>query len=129
MKTTLFLKKYRFVLISTCLLLGITVFVALNQIRWGLQGDYYANTGWQGEPVISRLDKRLWLQDGIGAQRVGNEQFSVLWHGWIAIKHAGTYRFGMRSDDDSSLAINGEINVCGSIAAIFLALERLRCSG
>lgn len=97
----------RYILLLCGLVIG-TIGVFVTQSRWGLQGLYYTNPQWQGEPIVSRIDCRPLLKDKEGDNLLSTDDYSVKWSGWIAINQSGTYKFATNSDDGSYLRINGE---------------------
>lgn len=65
-----------------------------NAVGVGLRGEYFARTGWRGEPMLVRTDATLefdgrldWPAAQAGAPR------SVRWSGWVRAPLTGRYRF------------------------------------
>lgn len=88
-------------------ILTISLLAVLSlQQTWGLQGAYYDNMRWKGEPIVSKVDRMPYLRGDMGYQLASQSQYSVRWKGWIIIHQAGTYRFATDSDDGSSLWID-----------------------
>jgi beta-glucosidase len=61
----------------------------------GLQGEYFNNAEWQGQPVLTRVDKQVdfdWAAAS-PAQGVSAAAFSVRWRGSITVPGAGDYVF------------------------------------
>lgn len=83
----------------------------LEKRRWGLEGRYYANDSMAGEPAATRLAVMPELSDEQGSRITGVPVYSVVWKGWIAIPHSGTYQFATNSDDGSKLRIDGQLVV------------------
>ncbi|HWP45624.1 MAG TPA: PA14 domain-containing protein [Candidatus Limnocylindrales bacterium] len=77
------------------------------QIPHGLEGKYYANPNWEGDPEFVALDPEI-SQDVLRERqtRFPGNQFSIEWRGFIAIQETGEYSFATQSDDGSSLYIN-----------------------
>jgi hypothetical protein len=73
----------------------------------GLEGKYYANSGWQGDPQFVTIDSDLsrTLLKKYRKQFTEN-QFSAEWNGFIMIEKAGRYTFATASDDGSDLYVN-----------------------
>lgn len=98
----------KFIIILLCTLIIASVGVSLIQRRFGLQGRYYTNSKWEGEPIVSRVDKTPHLKGGQGYDILSTHVYSVRWSGWIIINQSGTYRFATNSDDGSHFRINGQ---------------------
>jgi beta-glucosidase len=61
----------------------------------GLKGEYFNNAEWQGQPVLTRIDKQVdfdWAATS-PAEVVPPTAFSVRWSGSIAVPGAGSYVF------------------------------------
>ena len=65
-----------------------------NAVGVGLRGEYFARTGWKGEPLLVRTDATLefdsrldWPDTASAAPR------SVRWSGWLRAPLTGRYRF------------------------------------
>jgi hypothetical protein len=82
------------------------------QIPHGLEGTYYANPNWEGEPEFVILDPEV-SQDLLRErqERFPGNQFSIEWRGFIIIPKAGEYSFATQSDDGSSIYINDQLVV------------------
>lgn len=89
------------------LLLGV-LWSASLQDRPGLQGHYYPNPSWEGEPAVARLDSSPYVAGKEGENILNAPAFSVTWHGWITLPKSGIYRFATESDDGSFLRIDGK---------------------
>lgn len=72
----------------------------------GLLGRYYPNQNWAGPPTKTEIDPTV-DYDWSGGHPVPSGDFSVAWVGTITIATAGSYTFGLDSDDGSTLAIGG----------------------
>lgn len=99
------------ILFLTLTLTGATLSVWVSQKHWGLTGDYYPNTEWEGTPLVSRIDLIPYLKGDDGATVVSTPVYSAKWSGWIVIARAGTYRFATFSDDGSYLVVDGRVVV------------------
>jgi uncharacterized repeat protein (TIGR01451 family) len=73
----------------------------------GLLGKYYANRDWAGDPYQTRVDP---LIDFDFTFRVAPE-ISVDWSGSLLIESAGSFTFGLHSDDGSVLSLDGAVVV------------------
>jgi len=61
----------------------------------GLKGEYFNNAEWQGQPVLTRVDKQVdfdW-DAASPAEGISAAAFSVRWSGSIAVPGAGDYVF------------------------------------
>jgi hypothetical protein len=94
--------------IFLCLLIGGSLWGFFSQDTWGLKGQYYTNTTWEGEPAVSKMDNMPHLKGETGYALLSTNTYSVKWDGWITISKSGTYRFATNSDDGSYLRLNGE---------------------
>ena len=79
----------------------------------GLKGEYFNNINLSGEPVLTRVDKRIDFDWGNSspAPQIKNEYFSVRWTGKIKVKESGIYQIGTTSDDGSRVYLDGKILV------------------
>ena len=62
----------------------------------GLQGEYFSGKGFNGSPIVERIDHAIDF-DWNGASPtpgVSGQSFSVRWNGAIAVSAPGTIRFG-----------------------------------
>lgn len=71
----------------------------------GLLGRYYANGEWSGAPALEQIDRRF---DKYFHIPVLPRPYTVEWFGKIAIPEAGQYGFGVTSNDESALSIDGK---------------------
>ena len=74
----------------------------------GLLGFYYDNPTWSGEPVLVERDLFIAPNDAVPSP------YSVRWRGKVAAPQAGAYTFGTRSDDGSTVSIDGQLVVDNS---------------
>lgn len=80
----------------------------------GLLAHYYRNTEWKGETFLKKVETRVNLEtfeDIMTYSRFPQTNISISWRGWIWIEHEGVYQFSTRSDDGSSIMIDGELIV------------------
>lgn len=93
----------------------LAIFLAAERfttIQRGLQGSYYPDIDWKGTPAFSRIDPTITLDIPHHQHlKFPQKMYSIHWTGWIQIKHPGLYTFITRSDDGSSLFINGKLIV------------------
>ena len=63
--------------------------------RFGLKGEYFNNADWQGQPVLTRVDKQVDFDWNAAspAEGIPANAFSVRWSGSIAVPGAGDYVF------------------------------------
>jgi beta-glucosidase len=63
--------------------------------QMGLKGEYFNNTTWQGQPVLTRVDKQVDFDWNAAspAEGIPASGFSVRWSGSIAVSGAGDYVF------------------------------------
>jgi hypothetical protein len=100
------------ILFLVCLTLACLGVYAINQyfkIPQGLEGKYYANLSWQGDPQFVMLDPEIsktLLKDR--RERFSKNQFSVAWKGFIVIEKSGDYTFATVSDDGSDLYVGDQ---------------------
>ena len=98
-------------LASACLAACIAVLV-LAPILWvwparGITSLYYFTPDWGGKE-IRRVEPRIDLSSVETDQDTYAQRgFSLTWGGWLRIDRAGTYGFSTRSDDGSSVHIDG----------------------
>ncbi|MGC2399052.1 MAG: glycoside hydrolase family 3 C-terminal domain-containing protein [Acidobacteriaceae bacterium] len=66
----------------------------------GLKGEYFNNSDWQGQPVLTRVDKQVDFDWNAAspAEGIGPGAFSVRWTGSIAVPGAGDYAFQITSE-------------------------------
>ncbi|MFP4395641.1 MAG: PA14 domain-containing protein [Anaerolineales bacterium] len=72
------------------------------------QADYYANTNFSGDPVLTRQDTAIDFDWGYGSPdpAVPADNFSVHWSRVMGFE-AGTYRFYTSSDDGMRIYVDG----------------------
>jgi len=84
-------------------------FAGLQQA--GLRGEYWNNTNWLGNPVLTRQDANIATNYGNGSPATGvvnTDNFSVRWTGNLDIATAGNYTFRISQDDSMALYIDGQ---------------------
>lgn len=79
----------------------------------GMDGKYFPNLEWQGEPAFTTLDTDL-STDTLAARKEqffpGN-RYSVEWNGYLEIQETAAYTFFLESDDGSLLSLDGQVVV------------------
>ncbi len=75
----------------------------------GLIAEYYKGTKWEGEALISRVDKNVdfYWWDRAPYEELEDDNFSVSWKGFIVPGETGTYAIGCEAKF-FRLEINGE---------------------
>lgn len=65
-----------------------------NAVGVGLRGEYFARTGWRGDPLLVRTDATLEFDGGLDwpAGQAGTPR-SARWSGWVRAPLTGRYRF------------------------------------
>ena len=99
-----------FMTVLALLCLGLPAGGVLAQGSW--YGEYFANAGLSGEPVLTRYDDGLNFDWGLGnpGDGVPDDNFSARWTHteWF---DGGTYRFTYRSDDGVRIWVGGTLVV------------------
>lgn len=68
-------------------------------LKSGLQAQFFNNTDWSGQPVLTRIDKQIdydW-DNAKPAPEVSQNAFSVRWSGTIKVPAPGVYVFKLKS--------------------------------
>jgi RHS repeat-associated protein len=78
--------------------------------RNGLVGQYYNNTTWTGNPVVTRVDQAPSFNwdTGSPAAGVNADNFGVKWTGYFVVPETTTYQFGGINDDRAIVVLNGQ---------------------
>ena len=78
----------------------------------GVTAAFYTNPQWKNEPAIVRVEPQINL-DFMTAESASlpQQQFSVEWRGWLRIDRDGQYTFSTRTDDGSTIEIDGRVVV------------------
>ena len=66
---------------------------ARNAVGVGLRGQYFAQPGWQGTPVLSRTDASIDFDASLDWPSDVPAPRSVRWQGWVKAPISGLYRF------------------------------------
>lgn len=89
--------------------LGIMIAAHRLSLEHGLNGTYYRQKYWSGEPFSTAVDQTFDLQ------RMSTEfpsitiNYSIRWTGFLRVPRTGTYVFATASDDDSYLHLDGKL--------------------
>jgi beta-glucosidase len=84
-----------------------------NENKNGLSAAYYDNPGFEGRPVIKRIDNTIdaiW-KDTTPLTGEWGDGFSVQWTGFLVPPKTGSYRIGVNGFSDYHLFINDELIV------------------
>jgi hypothetical protein len=78
----------------------------------GTTAAFYTNLHWNNDPAVVRVEREITL-DAVTANTTSfpQEEFSVEWSGWLRIDRDGEYTFATRSDDGSTIEIDGRVVV------------------
>jgi hypothetical protein len=78
----------------------------------GLRGQYYANAGWDGPPLMSVFDREPSTAQMLERWKDQPPQmFSIAWSGYVSIVRPGLYFFATTSTDRSRLYIDNQLVV------------------
>ena len=87
-------------------------FVLCRPATYGLEGKYFDNLEWQGEPAIISLDSQISSETlVIQREKLPQNRYTVEWTGYIDILETETYTFFLESDDGSWLFIDDKLVV------------------
>jgi PA14 domain/GDSL-like Lipase/Acylhydrolase family len=93
------------------------VLIFLVPLLWvwpqrGVTASFYSNRHWGNEPAIVRVERQINL-DFLMADSASlpQQEFSVDWSGWLRIDRDGQYTFSTRTDDGSTIEIDGGLVV------------------
>ena len=78
----------------------------------GLKGDYYGNSKLEGEPVITRIDKRMkfgWTLFSPDPDKIDYDCYSIRWTGKLVAPETGTFEIGVEGDDGYRIYIDDEL--------------------
>ena len=75
----------------------------------GLTQTFFAHADFSGEPMRTKVDRRMIKWVSTFAPEAAREGFKALrWEGWFWPEHDGVYEFGIRGDGDAWLNIDGK---------------------
>jgi hypothetical protein len=103
------LKRLQTLYLISLFLISLMVYLLARYLTVpsGLEGKYYANPNWQGEPQWVTVDSEISTAVLNKRRRAFSEnKFSVEWKGFIWIEKPGSYTFMTASDDGSDLFVN-----------------------
>jgi hypothetical protein len=100
-----------------CMTRILLVPIFLVPILWvwpqrGITAAFYTNTHWSNEPALVRVERQINL-DFMTADSASlpQQEFSVEWSGWLRTDRDGQYAFSTRTDDGSTIEIDGHVVV------------------
>jgi PA14 domain/GDSL-like Lipase/Acylhydrolase family len=76
----------------------------------GITASFYTNPHWENEPAIVRVERQINL-DFVDSVSLPQQEFSVEWSGWLRTDRDGQYTFSTRTDDGSTVEIDGHVVV------------------
>ena len=94
----------------------LLVLILLVPILWvwpqrGVTATFYPNTHWV-RPALVRVERQINLDFmTAGSASLPQQDFTVEWSGWLRTDRDGQYAFATRSDDRSTLEIDGHVVV------------------
>src|SRR5262245_10309126 len=96
--------------------------ILLVPILWvrpqrGITVKFCPNTSWV-RPALVRVERRINLDFmTVASASLPQQNFSVEWSGWLRTDRDGQYAFELRSDDSSTLELDGQLVVdAGGVA-------------
>src|SRR5689334_8028312 len=98
----------------------LLVLILVVPILWvwpqrGVTAAFYSNPNWRGQPAVVRVERQLNLDFlTVDSPSLPQQQFSVEWNGWLRVDRDGQYSFSTRSDDGSTIEIDGGVVVDNS---------------
>ena len=76
----------------------------------GLLGEYFNNTSFSGDPVLTRIDPEINFYWGSSpGSGINSNNFSVRWTGTLHIPADGYYSFASCNDDGTRLYVDGNL--------------------
>lgn len=84
--------------------------------RNGLEASYWDNTDFSGNPLLKRVEEKVDFDWGLNSpdnELFRNGFFSSSFEGFFIVPQTDTYYFGVSSDDDYELIVNGQTVVSG----------------
>lgn len=83
-----------------------------GDIKNGLEGKYYNNISFSGEPALIRIDKNIdfqWTLFSPDPDKLNYDFYSVLWQGIIKAPLTGKIKIGIDGNDGYRLYINNKL--------------------
>jgi len=77
----------------------------------GIKGEYFNNKNFEGQPVLTRIDKKIDLVwDGSGiAPGVNTQDISIRWTGVLTVKESAKYQLAFSGDDGYRVWLNQKL--------------------
>ncbi len=78
----------------------------------GLQGEYFNNITFSGQPVLTRTDRQVrfqWTLFGPDEEKTGNSFYSVRWSGKLKSPGTGTYKIGIDGNDGYRIYLDDKL--------------------
>lgn len=96
-------------------ILVVAIFLMPTLCVWpqrGITTAFYTNPHWSNEPAFVRVERQINL-DFMTADSalLPQQEFSVEWSGWLRTDRDGQYAFSTRTDDGSTIEIDGHLVV------------------
>src|SRR3954469_20423663 len=92
----------------------LLLLILLVPILWvwpqrGITAKFHPNTSWLG-PTVVRVERQINLDFMTAASApLPQQNFTVEWSGWLRTDRDGQYAFDLRSDDGSTLEVDGHL--------------------
>src|SRR5262245_38756652 len=97
--------------------------ILLLPILWvwpqrGITVKFYPNRYWAERPAVVRVERQINLDFmTVASASLPQQDFSVEWSAWLRTDRDGQYAFELRSDDGSTLELDGQLVVdAGGVA-------------
>lgn len=83
-----------------------------NGLENGLNGEYFSNSNLEGDPVLSRIDKRMkfgWTLFSPDPEKIDYDCYSIRWTGKLVAPETGTFEIGVEGDDGYRIYIDDKL--------------------
>ncbi|WP_340113041.1 glycoside hydrolase family 3 C-terminal domain-containing protein [Maribellus mangrovi] len=83
-----------------------------NGQRNGLNGEYFSNSKLEGDPVLTRIDRRMkfgWTLFSPDPEKIDYDCYSIRWTGKLVAPETGTFEIGVEGDDGYRIYINNKL--------------------
>ncbi len=83
-----------------------------GRLQPGLQGEYFNNVAWEGDPALVRRDPQLqfqWTLFSPDPEKLSYDFYSVRWTGKITAPHTGRFQIGVDGNDGYRLYVDGKL--------------------
>lgn len=78
----------------------------------GITTAFYTNMRWSNAPALVRVERQINLDFmTTDSATLPQQEFSVEWSGWLRTDRGGEYAFSTRTDDGSTIEIDGRLVV------------------